>query len=136
MIARSWLMLLLSLVVAVGGYLLITPSSAEASSHTETLGVLCSDARARDRFDTRCAEADAVNNLENNVLRRFVVTASWVAGIISTVMIVVGGIMYATSGGEPEPTARARSTIVYALVGLAIALVSGQLALFVLRFFS
>ena len=36
----------------------------------------------------------------------------------------MGGIMYMTSGGNKEGTAKARATITYALVGLILALLS------------
>lgn len=46
------------------------------------------------------------------------------AGLIAVGYVVYGGIQYATSQGNPDQTAKAQSTIVNALIGLAIALIA------------
>jgi hypothetical protein len=54
-------------------------------------------------------------------------TANWVAGIaggLAMLIIVVGGIQWALSGGDDEKTANARKTIVAAFIGLAITLLA------------
>ena len=48
----------------------------------------------------------------------------YAVGIISVVMIIMGGIRYATSGGNAEKVKTAKNTILYACVGLAVALLS------------
>lgn len=45
-----------------------------------------------------------------------------VGGLIAVVMIIYGGVLYMLSQGEPERTKGARTTIINALVGLAISL--------------
>lgn len=47
-----------------------------------------------------------------------------VAGIISVVFIVVGGIQYITSTGDPGKTKKAKDTILYSLIGLVICALS------------
>lgn len=42
------------------------------------------------------------------------------AGIITVIMIVFGGIQYTTSNGNPAQTQKAKQTITYAIIGLAI----------------
>ena len=52
---------------------------------------------------------------------------NWVliaVGIICVVFIIIGGIRYATSGGDPEKLTRAKNTILYALIGLVIAILA------------
>ena len=44
---------------------------------------------------------------------------SWIAGIISVVMIIIAGFRYITSQGG-DGTATARNTILYAVVGIII----------------
>jgi len=48
---------------------------------------------------------------------------SW-AGVIAVIMVVVGGIQYTTSNGNPQQAAKAKQTITYAIVGLAISLLA------------
>ncbi len=44
------------------------------------------------------------------------------AGIISVIMIVFGGIQYTTSNGNPSQAQKAKQTIMYSLIGLAISI--------------
>ena len=44
------------------------------------------------------------------------------AGVIAVIMIVIGGIQYTTSNGNPSQTQKAKQTITYAVIGLAITL--------------
>lgn len=47
-----------------------------------------------------------------------------VAGIIAVAFVIYGGIQYISSQGNADKTARAQSTILNALLGLAIAIVA------------
>lgn len=47
-----------------------------------------------------------------------------VAGLISVVYIVVGGIQYMTSSGDSNKTEKAKKTILYALIGLIVCALS------------
>lgn len=52
----------------------------------------------------------------------------WVVGVISVIFVIVGGIQYIASAGSPDAIKRAKSTIVMALAGLAVAV--GSLAIY------
>ncbi len=43
-----------------------------------------------------------------------------IAGLVAVVYIVIGGIQYVTSQGNPDATAKAQSTVINALLGLAL----------------
>ncbi|MDR2524316.1 MAG: pilin [Candidatus Nomurabacteria bacterium] len=45
-------------------------------------------------------------------------------GIICVVFIIIGGIKYATSGGDSEKVKSAKNTLLYAIIGLAVALLA------------
>jgi Type IV secretion system pilin len=47
-----------------------------------------------------------------------------IAGIVAVAFIIYGAIQYIASQGNPEQTARAQSTVINALIGMAIAIVS------------
>jgi len=47
-----------------------------------------------------------------------------VAGIVAIGFVIYGAIQYIASQGSPDATAKAQSTIINALIGLAIAIVS------------
>ncbi len=48
---------------------------------------------------------------------------NWILGfvaMIATLMIIYGGVLYLTSGGNEEQTERARKTIAYAIIGMVV----------------
>lgn len=54
-----------------------------------------------------------------------------IAGLIAVMFVIYGGIMYATSQGNPDQTSKAQSTIINALVGLVIAVIAVTFVSFV-----
>ena len=54
-----------------------------------------------------------------------------VAGIVSAAFVVYGGITYATSAGEPGKLQKAKTMILYALIGLAIVALAEVITAFV-----
>lgn len=73
-------------------------------------------------------EKNKVRNLTDNIIN----TLLFVLGIICTIVIVVGGIRYATSGGDANQTKAAKDTILYAVVGLVVAILAYAIVNFVL----
>jgi len=59
----------------------------------------------------------------------------WVVGIISVVVIIIGGIMFAVSAGDPGKAAKARMTVIYAAVGVVVALFSAAIVSAVSKMF-
>lgn len=55
-----------------------------------------------------------------------------VVGGISVIVIVIGGLMYVLSTGDPSSTKRAKDAVLYAIIGLVVALVAQGLVTFVL----
>lgn len=77
-----------------------------------------------------CTNGDGNNQLAsmvNNIINLF----SIVVGAASVLMIIYGGFKYITSGGSDDSTKAAKNTILYALVGLVIVLISQTIVKFV-----
>ncbi|MBQ8991928.1 hypothetical protein IJ090_00625 [Candidatus Saccharibacteria bacterium] len=55
-----------------------------------------------------------------------------ILGLIAVVMIIIGGVTYMTSQGDPTKTKRGRDTILYGIIGLIIALLAYAIVNFVL----
>jgi hypothetical protein len=53
-------------------------------------------------------------------------------GIISVIMIIIGGIRYTTSAGDAGQTKSARDTVIYAVAGLVVAIMAFAIVNFVL----
>jgi len=60
----------------------------------------------------------------------------FVLGAISVIMIIIGGIRYVLSGGNATAVTAAKNTILYAIVGVIVALLAYAIVNFVLTSFS
>ena len=58
---------------------------------------------------------------------------SAVVGVLAVIMIIVGGLRYITSAGNPEGAKTARNTILYAIIGLVIVALAQLIVHFVLN---
>lgn len=56
-------------------------------------------------------------------------------GSIAVIMIIIGGIRYATSNGDAGSTKSAKDTILYAVIGLVVAILSYAIVNFILGAF-
>ncbi len=66
-------------------------------------------------------------------LASLIIYAGAVAAVISVLVIVIAGIQFILSSGEPGKVAKARNAILYAVVGLAVSLSATAIASFVAR---
>ncbi|HEX8182909.1 MAG TPA: pilin [Candidatus Saccharimonadales bacterium] len=55
-----------------------------------------------------------------------------IIGALSLLMLTIGGFRYITSEGDPQAAAKAKGTIIYALVGLVISIAAVSIVSFVL----
>jgi len=73
------------------------------------------------------AKAASLVFFSKPVVRIFNDLVSWllsVAGAIALLMLVIGGINYMISGGNPSNQEKARKIISYAVIGLGLILIS------------
>lgn len=55
-----------------------------------------------------------------------------IAGGIAFLMVIIGGLQYVMSQGEPQATAKAKNTILYAVIGLAVCVLAFTIINFVI----
>ena len=79
-----------------------------------------------------CDPAQATTNI-NDTITSVINLLSLAVGVVAVIMIIVAGFRYITSGGNEQTIATAKKTLLYALIGLAIAAVAQGIARFVLR---
>ncbi len=60
----------------------------------------------------------------------------FIVGAIAVIMIVIGGLRYVTSGGDANNVVAAKNTILYALVGVIIAILAYAAVDFVISSFT
>jgi hypothetical protein len=59
-------------------------------------------------------------------------TALYIIGAISVLMLIFGGIRYTISGGDSAAVTSAKNTIMYAIIGIIVALLAYAIVNFVL----
>ena len=69
----------------------------------------------------------------NELIRQVINIFSVIVGIIAVIMIIYGGLKYITSGGDSGNIQTAKSTVIYALVGLIIVALAQIIVRFVLN---
>jgi len=81
----------------------------------------------------QCQPVDNGRTVEQTV-KNIVDILSWVVGVASVLMIIVGGLRYVLSGGDSNNVTAAKNTILYALVGLVVVMVAQILVNLVIGF--
>ncbi len=76
--------------------------------------------------------ADTQNTSVDTLIRNVINILLWAIGIVSVIMIIIGGIRYATSNGDSNQVTAAKNTIMYAVIGLVIAIFAYAIVNFVL----
>jgi hypothetical protein len=56
-----------------------------------------------------------------------------VIGLVAVIFIIIGGVNYMTSNGDPQKTKKAKDTILYATIGLIICALAFAIVNFVIR---
>lgn len=66
----------------------------------------------------------------SGLLKNIAKGVAGVVGSLAVIMFIISGIMYLTSAGSPERINQAKGCLVYAVIGVVIALSAEGLALF------
>lgn len=74
----------------------------------------------------------AAETAGNKLLSTVINVISVIVGVIAVIMIIIGGFRYITSGGKQESVSGAKTTILYALIGLVIVALAQIIVHFVL----
>jgi len=80
-----------------------------------------------------CSTTSSAGDSVTSIIRKVINVLSVIIGAIAVVMIIIGGFRYITSAGNPEQAKGARSTILYAIIGLVIVAVAQIIVRFVLN---
>jgi len=70
---------------------------------------------------------------KNGVLTKAIVILDILIGIIAVIMVIVGGLKYVLSGGDSNQTNSARDTILYAVIGIVVAVMGRAIIIFVIN---
>jgi len=73
---------------------------------------------------------------QTGIFRTITNVLLFILGAISVIMIIIGGLRYVVSGGNATAVTAAKNTILYAIVGVIVALLAYAIINFVLSSFT
>lgn len=81
-----------------------------------------------------CDEAND-DTAASSLVQTLISTLLYIIGIICVIVIIVGGIKYTTSNGDSNQITSAKNTILYAVIGLVVAMLAFAIVNFVVAQF-
>ncbi len=81
---------------------------------------------------TDCTTGLPAVSASNSELGQILQIVFAVVGALAVLFVVIAGLRFVVAQGDPQDVARARSTIIYALVGLMVALAAEAIVSLVL----
>lgn len=103
---------------ALAGMLLVPMLALGLTVATGTLDVAAQIDLTPAQPDNVPTELDG----DSGIFKTVVNILLFVIGLISVIMLIWGGIRYTTSGGNANSVTAAKNTIMYAIIGLVIAI--------------
>jgi len=87
-----------------------------------------------------CTQASAIINSSdgcsasdmNDMIRRIINLIIFIVGLVAVVMMILGGISYATSQGDPGKVKKAKDTILYGIIGLVVSILAFSIINFII----
>jgi hypothetical protein len=113
--------LLIVSLIAVVGVAAVSPAASAQTKDDVCKGV--------EAAGGQCSDSGQVNDLIANVVN----VLSAIVGIVAVIMIIYAGFKYITAGGDAGSISSAKSTLIYAIVGLVIAAMAQIITGFVLE---
>jgi hypothetical protein len=126
-IAATVQALVLALGFGVGSLALAGTAMAQNNCDANTLTI---------DNGAQCAKADsAKDNLfaPNGVFSVVANTLIFLVGAVAVIFLIIGGLRYVVSNGDSKAVEGAKNTILYAIVGIVVAVISFALVQFVIN---
>jgi hypothetical protein len=110
--------------------LMAAPLSAKAFDPVDGAGCNQPQTKTSAACSAKGQTADPISG-PNGILIHATHIVAYIAGAAAIVLLIIGGIRYITSGGDPSNVKSAKDTVVYALIGLAVIVLADALVTFI-----
>lgn len=110
------------LAVLCSFMVVLTPALASAAT-PDICGQSASSAKGQVLYGAKQSGTDCGGGVKN-VISVVITTLSVVVGIVAVIMIIVSGFKYVTSSGDSGKISNAKTTLIYAIVGIVIAVLA------------
>lgn len=99
-----------------------------AALHTGDALAVCSTSNLSVQSGADCAQGNGQpTNLfqgDGSVFKRITSILLFVVGAVAVIMLIIGGIRYVVSGGDQNQVTSAKNTILYAIIGIVVAVLA------------
>jgi hypothetical protein len=119
--------LVLILAVTFGGAFIVPLTANAIGASTNPIAAQCAD----DTGSAVCQQSASPGTLIKNIVNVLL----FVIGAISVVMMIVGGLIFATSAGDSGRVTIARNTLMGAVIGLVVSILAFAIVQFVFTSF-
>lgn len=76
------------------------------------------------------------NNGKKGIINKVINIMLFIVGVLAVIMIIYGGILYTTAHGDKNQIEKAKSTLIYSIVGLIVAIIAYALVNWVTSLFT
>lgn len=102
--------------------LIMSLSPMLVGAQSEAINDACQDAPSNSPICQDLQSGDDPVSGDGGLFGRVFYVLSIIAGIISVIVLIIGGIQMMTSDGDPQKFNNARNLMIYAIVGIVIVL--------------
>lgn len=81
-------------------------------------------------------QSESLTEGDTSVFRTVTNVLLFIIGAVSVIMLVIGGIRYTISGGDSNQVTAAKNTILYAIIGIVVAILAFAAVDFVIKSFA
>jgi hypothetical protein len=83
--------------------------------------------------DSSCNTGLAPTGLSDANVQSLLEAAFAIIGVVAVILVVIGGLQFILAQGDPQSVARARKTVIYAVIGLGVAVSAEVIVAFVVN---
>ncbi len=105
------------------GMMIVTFGAVSALVPATTVAALDPSDAIKEGVDGAGGAGTGKNDFKNS-LKQIVNVLLFLLGTIAVIMVIVGGIRYTLSGGDSSAITAAKNTVLYALVGVVVAILA------------
>lgn len=120
---------LLTVPLLMLGLSMVTPAAHAANDNCSTDNLSVSSGAS-------CAQGNQTPTElvgDGGIFTTIVNIMLFLVGAVAVIMLIIGGIRYVTSGGSQENVTAAKNTIMYAIIGIVVALLAYAVVQFVVN---
>ncbi len=111
-------LLLIAQIVIYGSFSVVSATSPSPSGAATQA---CNGLKQFNGTNATCTSSSSSSIM--SVVRYLIEVLSYVIGVVSVIVIIYAGFRYVVSGGDSNSVNSAKNTLLYAAVGLAIAVI-------------